>query len=112
MGKFSSQFLSTTNSYFNSLAHNPFSGMDAKSLATKQLYTSNYPVFLRSNGPYHVYNHFKERAGAAYLDNTKKAKEDAKKRLQDQLEDLKRGREVERDIFKRQVENEEQNFQI
>lgn len=57
--------------------------MDPKAEATKQLYTSNYPVFLRSNGPYHVYNHFKERAGAAYLDNTKKAKEDAKKRLQD-----------------------------
>eukprot|EP00347_Sterkiella_histriomuscorum_P019096 403342962 len=101
--KTQSQFYSTANSNIK----------DPKTEFSQQLYSQNYPAFLRSNGPFQVYNHYKEKGrGSLYYESSKKAKEEAKKRLQDQLSDLKSVKEREKERFVSQIQNEEQNYRL
>ena len=69
------------------------------------------PTFLRSEGPYTHYNHFKLK-GEDYHENSKLTKSNAKQRLQDQLNDLRQKREVEKKLFFDQIQTEEDNFKI
>lgn len=56
-------------------------------------YYKEIPAFLRSEGPYTVYNHHKMK-GEEYYDNHKLTKSNAKKRVHDQLEQLRLEKEV------------------
>ncbi|CDW91690.1 UNKNOWN [Stylonychia lemnae] len=74
-------------------------------------YSQHYPAFLRSNGPFQVYNHHKVK-GDQYYDNNKRAKEEAKKRLKDQLEGIKQTRQQQKEVFHKQIVDQEEHFQI
>jgi len=59
-------------------------------------YSSSYPAFLRSQGPYQIYNHHKLRGDPQ---TSKRTKADAKKRLEEQLQQLRERKEREKAEF-------------
>lgn len=56
------------------------------------------PAFLRSEGPYSAYNHFKLK-GEEVHDNSKLTKSNAKQRVHDQLAELRAKKETEKKLF-------------
>lgn len=71
----------------------------------------NVPAFLRSEGPFTVYNHHKVK-GEEYHENLKLTKSNAKKRVQEQLEQLRLEKEMQRKQFQDQIASEEETFKI
>ncbi len=64
---------------------------DAKEMSPG--YYQEIPAFLRSEGPYAIYNHHKAK-GEEFYENHKMTKSNAKKRVQDQLEHLRLEKEI------------------
>jgi hypothetical protein len=69
------------------------------------------PPFLRSEGPYTLYNHHKMK-GEIFHENSKLTKSDAKRRVYDQLEKIKEEKEQLKKQFKDQIQSEEETFKI
>jgi hypothetical protein len=69
------------------------------------------PPFLRSEGPYTLYNHHK-MMGEIYHENAKLTKSEAKRRVYDQLEKIKEEKEHLKKQFKDQIQSEEETYKI
>lgn len=88
------------------------SGLDigVQSILPSKIY-QGVPAFLRSEGPFTVYNHHKVK-GDEYYENSKLTKSQAKQRIQDQLDALRERKEQEKKLFYEQIHSEEENFKI
>ena len=88
------------------------SGLDlgGQSILPSKVY-QGVPAFLRSEGPFTVYNHHKVK-GEEYYENAKLTKSQAKLRIQQQLDDLRQRKEQEKKLFYEQIHTEEENFKI
>lgn len=69
------------------------------------------PAYLRSEGPFTSYNHFKVK-GEEHHENAKLTKSEAKKRVMEQLEKIKEEKESLKKQFQDQIVTEEENFKI
>ena len=58
-----------------------------------------------------MYNHHKAR-GEEFYENAKLTKSEAKIRLQEQLDELRKRKEKEREQYKEQIRTEEENHKI
>ena len=74
-------------------------------------YYQGVPAFMRSDGPFTVYNHHKIK-GEEHYENAKLTKSNAKKRVKDQLEQLRLEKEEQKKLFTIQIQSEEENFKI
>jgi hypothetical protein len=84
---------------------------DLTSMTSSAKVYQNIPAFLRSEGPFTVYDHHKTR-GEEYHENAKLTRSAAKQRLQEQLDELRVRKEQEKKLFMEQIQTEEENFKI
>lgn len=98
----------------NTLGNAAASTLNLKPKDLKEMspgYYQEIPAFLRSEGPYTVYNHHKVK-GEEFHENHKLTKSNAKKRVHDQLEHLRLEKEIQKKQFQDQIASEEETFKI
>lgn len=71
-----------------------------RNVISKEYHQGAYPSFLRSNGPFKVYDHATKK-GTQYVANIQYINDQAQKRFQSELTNIKQVREFERKQFEK-----------
>ena len=71
-----------------------------RNVISKEYHQQAYPSFLRSNGPFKVYDHAHQK-GTQYVANIQYINDQAQKRFQSELTNIKQVREFERKQFEK-----------